>query len=156
MRLYLVHHAEAVSPDVDPQQPLSTVGHAQAARLAARAREAHWAPAAIWHSGKLRARQTAEALLRVNPFAEFQMIRGLRPDDPPEIVATALLGEPRDVMLVGHLPHLRALAVLFGPAVEPPALHGAVLWEKGEAGWAIGARLSADPDRAAPTRRGEP
>ena len=60
---------------------------------------------AVWHSGKLRARQTAEALWRAcNPLAEFAAIRGLQPDDPPNEIITLLAGETRDVMLVGHLP----------------------------------------------------
>ena len=85
MRVYLVHHADAVGPDVDPQRPLSALGRTQAAALADRVRGAGFAPASIWHSGKLRARQTAEYFLQTcNPFAEFRMVRGLRPDDPPD------------------------------------------------------------------------
>jgi phosphohistidine phosphatase len=71
-------------------------------------------PAAIWHSGKLRARQTAEPFFRLcNPLAEFNAIRGLQPDDPPTWVVDLLRGEYRDVMLVGHMPSLpRLLTVL--------------------------------------------
>src|SRR5262245_21256686 len=99
MRLALVHHADAVGPNVDPQRPLSSLGHEQADRLAARTKAAQFSPAAIWHSGKLRARQTAEAFLRAcNPFAEFRMVRGLHPDDPPEIIRDALVGESQDLL----------------------------------------------------------
>ena len=67
-------------------------------------------PALIWHSGKLRARQTAEAWLRlVSPFATFTAVRGFQPDDDPEIVDSALLGENRDVVLASHMPFLPAL-----------------------------------------------
>jgi phosphohistidine phosphatase len=71
-------------------------------------------PAAIWHSGKLRARQTAEPFFRLcNPLAEFNAIRGLQPDDPPTWAVDLLRGEHRDVMLVGHMPSLpRLLTVL--------------------------------------------
>ena len=84
-----VHHADAVGPDVDPQRPLSpTLGRTQAAALAERVKAAGFKPASIWHSGKLRARQTAESFLQAcNPFAEFRMVRGLRPDDPPGLDA---------------------------------------------------------------------
>ncbi len=34
MRLYLVHHGDALSPDVDPRRPLSTPGHLASERLA--------------------------------------------------------------------------------------------------------------------------
>src|SRR6476660_9017266 len=104
MRLYLVHHADAVGPHVDPQRPLSALGRRQADDLAARAQARGVQPAAIWHSGKLRARQTAEAFLRAcSPSAEFKMIRGLLPDDPPAFVRDQLTGESRDVLLAGHM-----------------------------------------------------
>ena len=130
MKIFLLHHADAVGPDVDPQRPLSSKGAAHAAALAVRAKEKGCAPAAIWHSGKLRARQTAEAWLRLSPFAEFKMVRGLRPDDPPEMIRDVLRGETRDAALVGHWPHLPALLRLLtrSETAEFPQ-HGAVLLE---------------------------
>jgi len=127
MVVYLVHHAAAVGPEVDPQRPLSTPGRDHAARLAARVKARGGAPAAIWHSGKLRARQTAEiCLLACSPFAEFKMIRGVRPDDPPEMLRDALLGETRDVLVAGHIPNLTAVLELLAPGRDPFPLHGAV------------------------------
>ena len=61
MYLYLVHHGDAVAPEVDPGRPLSTQGLEAANRLAAEAVARAAKPAVVWHSGKLRARQTAEA-----------------------------------------------------------------------------------------------
>ena len=115
--IFLVHHADAVGPDVDPQRPLSRAGRAHADRLAADAAARGVKPAAVWHSGKLRARQTAEAFWRAcNPLAEFAAIRGLQPDDPPNEIIILLARETRDVMLVGHLPSLpRLLQALLGP-----------------------------------------
>jgi phosphohistidine phosphatase len=128
MRLYLVHHADAVSPAVDTRRPLSAEGLVHADRLAASAQAAGVRPAAIWHSGKLRARQTAEAFWRAcNPLAEFKMIRGLAPDDPPGLARDLVAGESRDVMLVGHMPHLAALRqLLTGNRREFPP-HGMVV-----------------------------
>ena len=136
MRLVLVHHADAVSPAVDPQRPLSSVGLAQADRLAAAAKTAGVSPAAIWHSGKLRARQTAEAFLRAcNLFAEFRMVRGLRPDDPPEIIRDALRGEDRELLLAGHMPHMAELLHMLSPESAQFPLHGAVMLETTDVGW---------------------
>jgi phosphohistidine phosphatase len=133
MLLALVHHADAVGPDVDPQRPLSTLGLEQADRLAARAKAEKFSPALIWHSGKLRARQTAEAFLRAcNPFAEFRMVRGLRPDDPPEIIRDALQGETRDLLAVGHMPHIAALLQTVIPGADPFPPHGLVLLESAD------------------------
>jgi phosphohistidine phosphatase len=135
MRAYLVHHADALGPDVDPQRPLSNVGLAQAEQLARRIKAAGFAPAMVWHSGKLRARQTAEAIWRAaNPFATFTMIRGLHPDDPPEIVRDALLRESGDVLIVGHMPNLDRVRTLLSGAREPFPTHGLVALESADAG----------------------
>jgi phosphohistidine phosphatase len=139
--IVLVHHADAVGPDVDAQRPLSAAGRAHADRLAAEAAARGVKPVAVWHSGKLRARQTAEAFRRAcNPQAELAAIRGLRPDDPPSQVQTGLAGESRDVMLVGHMPNLpRLLQALLGrregepPASFPP--HGLVALEPAGERW---------------------
>jgi phosphohistidine phosphatase len=119
-----------MEPNVDPQRPLSAAGHAHAAQLAERARERGCAPAAIWHSGKLRARQTAEPFWRVcSPFAEFKMVRGLGPDDPPDVIHAAILKETRDILLAGHIPNLTALLQrVLGDSARFPA-HGMVALE---------------------------
>lgn len=116
--LFLVHHASALGPDVDPRRPLSAEGRAHAERLAREAARRGVRPAVVWHSGKLRARQTAEAFWRAcNPLASFAAARGLQPTDPPEWARDLLAGQTRDVMLVGHMPNLdRVLALLSGNA----------------------------------------
>jgi phosphohistidine phosphatase len=133
--LYLVHHADAVGPEVDAQRPLSTGGRSHADQLARDAKRRGVMPALIWHSGKLRARQTAEAFWRTcNPLAEFAAIRGLQPGDPPDWIRDRVTGESRNVMLVGHIPSLpQILALLTGRGDFPE--HGLVALEEGETGW---------------------
>ncbi len=135
MRVYLLHHADAVGPHVDPQRPLSAEGHDHAGRLAELARTRGCAPAAIWHSGKLRARQTAEPFWRVcAPFAEFKMVRGLSPDDAPEIIVTSILKESRDLLAAGHMPNIASvLRRLAGDAAAFPP-HGLVAIESNDQG----------------------
>ena len=66
----------------------------------------------VWHSGKLRARQTAEAFWRAcNALATFSATRGLQPDDPPVWLKDRLRGETSDILIAGHYPHLPRLAV---------------------------------------------
>ncbi|HUF47687.1 MAG TPA: histidine phosphatase family protein [Vicinamibacterales bacterium] len=124
MTTVLVHHAEAESPAVDPQRPLTPAGHAHADRLAAALHEAGFRPAAIWHSGKKRARQTAEAFVRLSPFADFRMVRGLRPDDPPHWMRHDLAAETRNILVVGHMPGIADLARALDPASAGVSLHG--------------------------------
>jgi phosphohistidine phosphatase len=132
MKVHLVHHADALPPLVDPQRPLSSRGLLQAERLAAAARDAGVRPHAIWHSGKLRARQTAEAFLRAcNPFASFTMVRGLRPEDPPEWLREMLEAEEVEILAAGHMPHIMDLARMLG-AVESFPPHGMVTLERVE------------------------
>ena len=143
----LVHHADAVDPLIDPQRPLSDVGRAQAASVANALLARGVKPECIWHSGKLRARQTAEAIRRTcNPLAEFAAIRGLLPDDPPEWIRDRLTTESRTVALVGHLPHLkRVVHTLLGTTEEWKAdfpLHGAIALEEVDEGWVERWRLT--------------
>ena len=98
-------------------------------------------PACVWHSGKLRARQTAEAVWKAcNPLAELSAIRGLLPDDPPGWIKDRLIAEPRTVVVVGHMPHLPRVvqALLMRNAEEEtidfPA-HGAIALEEVDERW---------------------
>ena len=140
--LFLVHHADAVGPDVDPQRPLSTAGRMHADQLAGRAKDRGIKPAVVWHSGKLRARQTAEAFWRAcNPLAELAAIRGLQPGDPPEWIRDLITGDHRDLMLVGHMPSLpRIVSLLTGTAQEFP-LHGLIALEHENDRWVERYRL---------------
>jgi phosphohistidine phosphatase len=139
--LYLVHHGHAVGPGEDSMRPLSESGRIAVARLAEQARARGATPEVIWHSGKLRARQTAEAFWRAcNPLAAISAARGLQPDDPPSWMRDQLLASSGSIMVVGHMPHLPALLhLLCGDAADPPGfdfpLHGCVALEGGEAGW---------------------
>ena len=135
MRLFLVHHGDAVTPDVDTRRPLSESGRKAVERLAAAAAARGIKPAVIWHSGKLRAKQTAEAFWRAcNPFAEFSATRDVQPDDPPQWIADRLRGESRDVLLAGHFPHLPRLLAELSPHARPFPPHGVVAVETDDEG----------------------
>jgi phosphohistidine phosphatase len=108
--LYLVHHGDAVGPEVDPLRPLSDRGRANVERLAQEAADKGVKPDLIWHSGKMRARQTAEAFWRrCNPLAPFAATRGLQPTDPTNWIVDAIAEQPGSILLAGHFPHLPRL-----------------------------------------------
>ena len=135
MQLFLVHHGDAVGPDVDPRRPLSERGREQVERLAAEAAKRGARPAVVWHSGKLRARQTAEAFWKAcNALAEFSATRDLQPADPPAWIHDRLCGESRDTLIAGHFPHLpQLLALLLGKPPDSPGefpAHGLVALDR--------------------------
>ena len=135
MKLFLVHHAEAVAHEDDSRRPLSPRGEAQAERAAAEA-AAHGAkPLAVWHSGKLRARQTALTFWRTcNALAEFSATPDLQPTDPPSRMRDRLRGESRDLLIAGHFPHLpRLLSLLVNAGASFPQ-HGTVAVETTDEG----------------------
>ena len=127
MRLFLIHHGEALGPEIDPRRPLSPRGREQAERVAADAASRGARPDAVWHSGKLRAKQTAEVFRRAcNPLAEFAAIRDVQPDDPAQWIRDRLRAETRDIAIAGHFTHLpRLIGLLLGGAEDFPS-HGAV------------------------------
>ena len=63
----------------------------------------------IKHSGKKRARQTADILAEIlKPEKGIMEISGLKPLDDVAVIADTLSGQD-NIMLVGHLPHLERL-----------------------------------------------
>ena len=133
--MFLVHHADAVGPEVDSRRPLSALGERQAAHAAAETAARGARPAVVWHSGKLRARQTAQAFWRVcNALAEFSATSDLQPGDSPSRMRERLRGETRDVLIAGHFPHLpRLLSLLLNVPASFPQ-HGVVALESSDAG----------------------
>ena len=133
MFLYLVHHGEAVGPEVDPRRPLSAAGRTEVERIAAQAAALGARPALVWHSGKLRAKQTAEAFWRAcNALAELSASRDLQPDDPPQWMRDRLRAEGRDILIAGHFPYLPRLLALLVTGGEAGVLfpeHGVVALE---------------------------
>jgi phosphohistidine phosphatase len=138
VNLYLVHHGDAVGPEVDPRRPLSPTGRLAVDIAAADAARRGARPAIVWHSGKLRARQTAEAFWRAcNALATFSATKDLQPADPPSWLRDRLRGETGDILIAGHFPHLpRLLALLRGEPEAAPDFpqHGVVALRTADAG----------------------
>lgn len=114
MLLYLVQHAEALSREEDPERALSEEGQKSVKRIAAFvAGLSTVRPTTIFHSGKTRARQTAETLGRsIDSCTSVQPTDGLEPMADPVDWTERLAPKYEDTMLVGHLPHLSRLAGL--------------------------------------------
>lgn len=105
MKLYIVRHGEALSRFINPARPLSFDGRRSMEKLAAFLKPQKLSVAEIWHSGKERARQTAEILSSaVTSQKEIKSIEGLNPEDPVEPVIEEILNLRDDLMIVSHLP----------------------------------------------------
>ena len=110
MRLYLVRHGNAVPKYVEKGRPLSNLGRQQVAALADFLREAEVRVQRVYHSGKLRAQQTAEMLATVVlPGGMIEQMDGLLPNDNPLAMAAQAEAWGDDVMLVGHNPYMEHL-----------------------------------------------
>ena len=125
MNIYLVRHGEAVSEKLDPERPLTSAGRQEVQRIGRLAAAKNVKVSAIFHSGILRAKQTAEILaehLQVN-LADVQQLSGLLPQDDPAVVKGELEAAASPIILVGHLPHLnRLIALLVSGDVESGAM----------------------------------
>ncbi|HSF59861.1 MAG TPA: phosphohistidine phosphatase SixA [Candidatus Binatia bacterium] len=113
MNIYLVRHGEAVSERIDSARPLTRAGTEQVERVADRAASQNVQVSAIFHSGILRAKQTAEIIAQRLSFnSGTRELSGLLPQDDPSIAQADLETAESPIMLVGHLPHLSRLASL--------------------------------------------
>ncbi len=110
MRLYLVQHGEAVSKDIDPDRPLTAAGREDIERLARFLSHNRVSVSRIIHSGKTRARETAEVLAQgIAREGKIERAAGLDPLDSPSDFSTRLKGRSEDLAIVGHLPFLAKL-----------------------------------------------
>ncbi|MEX2721382.1 MAG: histidine phosphatase family protein, partial [Candidatus Wukongarchaeota archaeon] len=86
MELYLVQHAEAKAKDEDPARPLSEKGWESLEKVSGFLESVGVKVVRILHSGKLRARQTADKLGEVVGSSEgVGETDGLAPLDDPSI-----------------------------------------------------------------------
>lgn len=110
MKLYLVQHARALSKEEDPERPLSEEGRKDVARMAAFLERAGVSAERVIHSGRLRARQTAESLAAaMAPGAELETSGLLDPDEDPRALDWQSESWDRDTLIVGHLPYMARL-----------------------------------------------
>ncbi len=123
MRLYLVQHGEALAKEVDPERRLSEGGRRDVRRLAERLARSGVRVPQVLHSGKARARETAELLAAaLAPGGAVEAATGLGPNDPAAAFAATLGGRGEDLLVVGHLPFMARLASRLVAGREEPAL----------------------------------
>jgi phosphohistidine phosphatase len=109
MALYLVQHGKSLPKELDPDQGLSEEGIAETECIAKVAADYAINVSRIQHSGKTRARRTAEIFASAcKPKEGVQEVGGLKPLD--DVAAFAAGIDPKEnVMLVGHLPFMERM-----------------------------------------------
>jgi len=109
MSLYLVQHGLSLPKDVDPEKGLATEGMQAVQRIAEVARSYGIQVSRIIHSGKKRARQTADILAAVlSPDKGVTTMTGINPLDDVAAFASQV-DFAANTMVVGHLPFLERL-----------------------------------------------
>jgi phosphohistidine phosphatase len=112
VNFYLVRHGDALSAAENPQRPLSSDGRRRVQQTAGMALERSIQVSVIYHSGILRAKETAEILAEGMSVATVAELSGLLPEDDPAIVKAELEAANDSIVLVGHLPFMSRLAGL--------------------------------------------
>ena len=108
MKVYLVHHADALSAEQDPQRHISAKGTEQADRLGSRFRALGVQPARILHSEKQWTIDTAERIA-AKLGAEDRTARAAYPvntGDPLAPFIAEITAANGDIMMCGHVDYL--------------------------------------------------
>lgn len=109
MKLYLIQHGKAKSEKEDIARPLNSEGVEQTKIVAEKFLNKNLTkPDIIFCSNKLRAKQTAEILNDyIKPLNGIKEVEGLNPNDEIQIWLDKIKELNKDIMIVGHLPHLK-------------------------------------------------
>ena len=109
MSIYFSQHGKSASKSEDPERRLTADGAAEVERVASFMAESGCAVGIIWHSGKVRAAQSAEIFAAaLNPAGGVRTRDGIEPLDDVTALA-AHLDEDRNEMFVGHLPFMERM-----------------------------------------------
>jgi len=121
MALFLVQHGKSLPKDEDPKKGLSKEGISETKRIAEVAKGYNIHVSGITHSGKTRARQTAEIIASVlEPEEGIQESSGLNPMDDVTAFADKI-DSTANCMLVGHLPFMEKMtSYLITGSIEKP------------------------------------
>ena len=107
-RLYFVQHGLAVDKAENPDRPLSASGIEQTKLVAAQLSKQQVPISKIFHSGKLRASQTADIFAKRLGVSTVSDVDYLSPNCDISVITPLL--DTDAALYVGHLPHLDKLS----------------------------------------------
>ena len=149
MYLYILQHGEAVPKDTDPERPLSEQGRRDIRILAMHMKNMDVQLGNIFHSGKLRAQQSAGLIAAtLAPELELCQADGLNPNDDPAVIISDLDQMNANVLIASHMPFVSRLCsmLLTGTAdAEFASLPGTLFClEKTDDRWRMAYMLRPD------------
>jgi phosphohistidine phosphatase SixA len=108
MKVYLVHHTNALKAEQDPERHLSRQGREEADRLGARFKAAGAAPVRILHSDKQWTRETAERIAAAMGAKDTTALAGypVNTGHPIEPFMQEIKDSQGDIMMAGHVDYL--------------------------------------------------
>ena len=113
MVVYLIQHGKPLSKADDPERPLSPEGINDVSNLAEFLHRLGITVHDVYHSGKRRARETAEIMASsLTAGTEPMEKSGLSPMDDAGDMAEHINNREGDLLIAGHLPHLSRLTSL--------------------------------------------
>jgi len=121
MTLYLVQHGQCLDKETDPNRSLSEEGRVTIIQIAETAVNSGIAVSTIYHSGKLRALQTAELFSEYLKTTQIESVSGLSPLDSVKDFADGFQF-PDNSMIVGHLPFMERLCSYLMTGNQEPAM----------------------------------
>ena len=110
MNLYILQHGEAVPKEIDPERPLSERGNRDIRILALHMQNMDVQLGHVFHSGKLRAEQSAR-LIAETLSPEIQPIKteGLNPNDDPTVIIGDIEQMNENILIASHMPFVSRL-----------------------------------------------
>lgn len=111
MRLILIRHGNAAMAPNDDLRPLDDTGREESKILGTWLGRLNFDSPTVWHSNKVRTLQTADIIIQHAQWDSTPIeTDGLRPNSPVDDIAYKVEHESQDLVIVGHMPFMGALA----------------------------------------------
>ena len=110
MNLYIMRHGQAAPTAQNAEQELTRQGRTGIEKLAAHLDQQGVKVKHVYHSGKARARQTAEIMAsELAANVKLQVHDHIKPDDDPQQLLQDIQAWHEDTLVVSHLPFIPSL-----------------------------------------------
>jgi phosphohistidine phosphatase len=110
LNLYILQHGEAVPKEIDPERPLSEHGNRDIRILALHMQNMDVQLGNVFHSGKLRAEQSARLVAEtLSPEILPVKTEGLNPNDDPTVIIGDIEQMNENILIASHMPFVSRL-----------------------------------------------